>query len=42
MAKLNKKQKEAESKIENGKTYSVAEASALIKEITNVNFDPSV
>ena len=42
MAKLTKKQKEAESKIEKGKTYSVAEASALIKEITNVNFDPSV
>ena len=42
MAKLTKKQKEAESKIEKGKTYSVAEASALIKEITNVSFDPSV
>ncbi|WP_029035718.1 50S ribosomal protein L1 [Salinimicrobium terrae] len=42
MAKLTKKQKEAESKIEKGKTYSVAEASALIKDITNVNFDPSV
>lgn len=42
MARLTKKQKEAESKIEIGKTYSVAEASALIKEVTNVNFDPSV
>lgn len=42
MARLTKKQKEAESKIEAGKTYSVAEASALIKEITNVNFDASV
>ena len=42
MAKLTKKQKEAQSKIENGKTYSVAEASALIKEVSNANFDPSV
>ena len=42
MAKVTKKQKEAQSKIENGKQYSVAEASALIKEITNSNFDPSV
>lgn len=42
MAQLTKKQKEAESKIENGRTYSVAEASALIKEVSNVNFDPSV
>ncbi|APG60061.1 50S ribosomal protein L1 [Christiangramia salexigens] len=42
MAKLTKKQKEAQSKIENGKTYSVAEASALIKEVSNENFDSSV
>ena len=42
MARLTKKQKEAESKVEKGRTYSVAEASALIKEISNVNFDPSV
>src|SRR5690606_36399610 len=42
MARLTKKQKEAESKIEQGRSYSVAEASALIKEITNVNFDASV
>ncbi|MCM4154643.1 50S ribosomal protein L1 [Gramella sp. AN32] len=42
MAKLTKKQKEAQSKIENGKMYSVAEASALIKDVTNANFDPSV
>jgi len=42
MAKLTKKQKEAQSKIENGRTYSVAEASALIKEVSNENFDPSV
>lgn len=42
MARLSKKQKEAQSKIEKGRAYSVAEASALVKEISNVKFDPSV
>ncbi|MDT0688551.1 50S ribosomal protein L1 [Salegentibacter sp. F188] len=42
MAKVTKKQKEAQSKIESGKLYSVAEASALIKEVSNENFDASV
>ncbi len=42
MARLTKKQKEARTKIEPNKAYSVAEASALIKEITSVNFDASV
>lgn len=42
MAKLTKKQKEAQSKVEANKAYSLSEASALIKEITNVNFDASV
>ncbi len=42
MAKLTKKQKEAQSKIDNDKTYTVAEASALIKEVSNENFDASV
>ncbi|MCM8568077.1 50S ribosomal protein L1 [Gramella jeungdoensis] len=42
MAKLTKKQKEAQAKIENGKAYTVAEASALIKEVSNENFDASV
>jgi len=42
MAKLTKKQKEVQSKIDSTRTYSVAEASALIKEVSNVNFDPSV
>ncbi len=42
MAKITKKQKEAQSKIESGKLYSLSEASALVKEITNENFDPSV
>lgn len=42
MARLTKKQKEAQSKVEPNRAYSVAEASALVKEITNANFDASV
>jgi large subunit ribosomal protein L1 len=42
MAKLTKKQKEAHAKIEKDKLYSVDDASALIKEITNTKFDASV
>ena len=42
MAKLTKKQKEANAKLDNSKIYSVEDASALIKEITNVKFDASV
>ena len=42
MARLTKKQKEAKAKLEIGKTYSVADASSLIKEITNANFDASI
>ena len=42
MARLTKKQKEAQAKVEPGKVYNIAEASALVKEITNVNFDASV
>ena len=42
MAKLTKKQKEARAKIEKDKLYSVDEASALVKEITNTKFDASV
>ncbi|MBZ0327520.1 MAG: 50S ribosomal protein L1 [Altibacter sp.] len=41
MARLTKKQKENSAKVES-KTYTVSEASALIKEISNTNFDPSV
>ena len=41
MARLTKKQKENTSKVES-RAYSIAEASALIKEISNTNFDPSV
>tara|TARA_R110002051_G_scaffold223765_1_gene286974 strand:- start:971 stop:1660 length:690 start_codon:yes stop_codon:yes gene_type:complete len=42
MAKLTKKQKEALSKVDRNKLYSLVEASALVKEITNVKFDASV
>jgi large subunit ribosomal protein L1 len=42
MARLTKKQKEAQGKVDRSKLYSVEEASALIKEITNVKFDASV
>ncbi|RZV63189.1 MAG: 50S ribosomal protein L1 [Flavobacteriaceae bacterium] len=42
MARLTKKQKEAVAKIDKDKLYSVDEASALIKEITNTKFDASV
>lgn len=42
MARLTKKQKEAASKIEKGRIYSVEEASALIKEITSTKFDASI
>ncbi|WP_452226349.1 50S ribosomal protein L1 [Lacinutrix cladophorae] len=42
MARLTKKKKEALAKIEKGKIYSITEASALIKEISNAKFDASV
>ncbi len=42
MAKLTKKQKIAQEKIEAGKKYSIAEAANLVKEITNTKFDSSV
>jgi len=42
MARLTKKQKEAAAKVDKTKQYSVDEASALVKEITNVKFDASV
>lgn len=42
MGKLTKKQKLALEKVEAGKSYSLKEASALVKEITNTNFDSSV
>jgi len=42
MAKLTKNQKEANAKIEKDRLYSIEEASALIKEVTNTKFDASV
>lgn len=42
MARVTKKRKEAVSKIDRNKLYTIAEASKLIKEITNLNFDASV
>lgn len=42
MAKLTKKQKEARSKVDKNKVYSLEEATALLKEITYTKFDASV
>ena len=42
MARLTKKQKEARSKVDKNKLYSLEEASALLKEITYTKFDASV
>jgi large subunit ribosomal protein L1 len=42
MSKLTKNQKLALAKIEPGKTYTLKEASELVKEITTTKFDASV
>lgn len=42
MARVTKKQKEVVGKVDRNKLYTVSEASKLIKEITDVNFDASV
>ncbi|MDP5231407.1 MAG: 50S ribosomal protein L1 [Cellulophaga sp.] len=42
MAKLTKNHKEALSKIDKNKLYSLSEGSALVKEITKAKFDASV
>lgn len=42
MAKLTKKQKEARALVDSSKSYSLQEASDLVKKITNVKFDASV
>ena len=42
MAKLTKKQKEAASKIEKNKLYTLKDAAALIKEVASAKFDESV
>ena len=42
MAKLTKKQKDAYAKVDKTQSYSLKDASALVKEITSVNFDASI
>lgn len=42
MTKLTKNRKLALSKIEDGKVYSIAEAAALVKDMTTTKFDASV
>ena len=42
MGKLTKNQKLALEKIEAGKSYSLKEASELVKEISTTKFDASV
>jgi len=42
MSRLTKKQKEARAKVDAKKTYSLEEASTLVKDLTNVKFDASV
>lgn len=42
MAKMTKKRKDALSKIEEGKLYTMAEACNLVKEISTTKFDASV
>ncbi|MGO4818447.1 50S ribosomal protein L1 [Flavobacterium sp. W22_SRS_FP1] len=42
MAKLTKKQKEAASKIDKNKVYSLKDAAALIKVVASAKFDESV
>jgi len=42
MAKLTKKQKEAASKIEKNKLYSLKDASSLLKTVASAKFDESV
>lgn len=42
MARLTKKQKEARAKVDSNKTYSLHDASSLVKEISTTKFDASV
>ncbi len=42
MAKVSKKRKEVLAKMDRAKSYSLAEASSLVKEISNAKFDGSV
>jgi len=42
MTKITKKRKDALSKVDNAKIYSLKEASGVVKEISKFNFDASV
>lgn len=42
MAQLTKKRKKAQDKVDATKAYSLQDAAALVKEVTNVKFDASV
>ena len=42
MTKITKKRKDALSKIDNAKTYSLKEASEVVKDISKFNFDASI
>lgn len=42
MSKLSKKQKESSAKVDKNQFYTVDEAAGLVKEISNVKFDPSI
>ena len=42
MTKISKKRKNALEKYESGKTYSLKEASSVVKQISNLKFDASV
>jgi large subunit ribosomal protein L1 len=42
MTKISKKRKTALSKVDNSKIYSLKEASSIVKDLTNTNFDASV
>jgi large subunit ribosomal protein L1 len=42
MAKISKKRKEALSKYDLTKSYSITEASKMVKDITNANYDATV
>src|SRR5574339_134736 len=42
MGRISKKRKTAESKVDKNKSYSLKEASALVKQVTTCKFDASV
>ena len=42
MARISKKRKESLSKFDNTQSYNLSEASSLVKEITNANYDATV